>query len=265
MGRFVAPGLFLAERPGEGEISVRSGKVEAGAKIEVVNQIARLAIAPTTALLEPGASQEFTVTAYDDSGEEVYVDKSLYRWTASPGLGRMDPQTDRLMVTGKVANGQVKVRLGDSEAVAVINPVLEMTVTGQAATGQEVTLAVTHNGVPVAGAAVLQHATFGQVTASALNLRRGPGTGYQSLALLPRDTVMTVVSRLDNGWLRVLLNDGRQGFVSGVYVNLWEGIINLGQTDAGGRVAFSTAFPGRYTFEARKEGYLPGTLTQEFK
>ena len=265
LGRFVAPGIFLAGQPGTETVVARSGKVQAQAEVTVVDKIDRLVLTPATALLEPGAGREFTVRAYDTGGSEVYVDPSLYHWTVSPDLGRIDPQTGRLAVTGRMADGQVKVRLGDQEAVAVINPVLELAVADQAVAGRAVPLVVTHNGAPVAGAAVVVPAIFGQVTASALYLRKGPGTGYQHLALLPRDTALTVLKRLDNGWLQVRVNDGRQGFVCGDYVNTWEGVESLGLTDAAGRVAFSAAIPGRYTFEARKEGYLPGTLIQEFK
>lgn len=189
VGRFVYRGIFEATHPGQGVVTARTGEVQATAKVTVVDRIARLVLTPAAASLVPGASQQFTVTAYDAGGEEVLVDKSLYRWSVSPGLGRFDPGTGRLVCTGGVMEGVVKVSLGNQEAVATIK---------------------------LAGPGV----ATGRVTASALYVRTGPGTSYQHVALLPRGTLVTILERLANGWLRVRLDDGREGFVYGLYVNL---------------------------------------------
>ena len=55
------------------------------------------------------------------------------------------------------------------------------------------------------------------VLCSRLNLRKGPGTEFSSMDLLPRGTVLTVRSE-ENGWAKVVLMDGREGYVSAVYI-----------------------------------------------
>jgi murein DD-endopeptidase MepM/ murein hydrolase activator NlpD len=65
------------------------------------------------------------------------------------------------------------------------------------------------------GAPRTQAPTVGTVTASALNLRSGPGTGYRILATLPRGTQGTVLSQ-SNGWYKISTNRGT-GWVSGRY------------------------------------------------
>jgi len=55
-----------------------------------------------------------------------------------------------------------------------------------------------------------------RVTASLLNVRRGPGTGYQRIGRLRRGQV---VEQADvSGWLPVVLRDGRVGWVSTQYL-----------------------------------------------
>ena len=54
------------------------------------------------------------------------------------------------------------------------------------------------------------------VEAGLLNVRSGPGTNYDVLAQLPRDTVVTAVG--SNGtWVQVILPDGKAGWVSAPY------------------------------------------------
>jgi len=55
-----------------------------------------------------------------------------------------------------------------------------------------------------------------RVTASALNVRRGPGTGYQKIGRLPRGEVVEPVDAPD--WLPIHLKDGQVGWVSAKYL-----------------------------------------------
>ncbi|MBW1992514.1 MAG: SH3 domain-containing protein [Deltaproteobacteria bacterium] len=55
-----------------------------------------------------------------------------------------------------------------------------------------------------------------RVTASALNVRRGPGTNYRRMGRLRRGQVVEPVDA--PGWLPVMLRDGRVGWVSARYL-----------------------------------------------
>ncbi|MBE3572650.1 MAG: phosphodiester glycosidase family protein [Moorella humiferrea] len=267
VGRFISPGLFQADNPGQGEITARIGGIKATAGVTVVDKVSRLEIAPAIATLQPGAVQQFTVTAFDAGGNKIYVDSSLYRWTVSEGLGRFDPEKGQLVLAGPARNAWVKVRLGDQEAVAAINPALELALEGRPVAGQEVTLVVRQNGAPVAGAAVQQvqpAATWGRVTARALYVRTGPGTGYKAITLVPAGYRLAVLARLENGWLQVRLPDGREGYCSGKYVAVQEGSLDLGRTDAQGKIRFTAGVAGSYSFVAMKEGFLQAELDLVF-
>jgi hypothetical protein len=267
VGRFISPGLFQAANPGQGEITARTGRVKATARVTVVDKVYRLEVTPAIATLQPGAVQHFTVTAFDTEGNKIYVDSSLYQWTVSEGLGRFDPEKGQLALAGPVSNAWIKVRLGDREAVAAINPALELALDGRPVAGQEVTLVVRHNGEPVAGAVVQQvqpTAALGRVTAQALYVRSGPGTGHKAITLVPEGYRLAVLARLENGWLQVRLPDGREGYCFGEYVAVQEGSRNLGQTDAQGRIRFTAGVAGSYSFVAMKEGYLQANLNLVF-
>ena len=59
-------------------------------------------------------------------------------------------------------------------------------------------------------------ADWGQITGS-VNLRAGPGTGYQRLTTLPAGARIWVNGSAGNGWVSVTYN-GNGGYVSGSYV-----------------------------------------------
>lgn len=267
LGDFVAPGVFKAKKPGKGEIIAAVGDKKANSQVTVVDKIHRLVISPDIVLLRPGSEQQFTVTAYDAEGDEIIVDNALYQWTMNEGLGLLDEENGVLQVKGEPRNAWLKVRLGDQEAVAKINPELTIVLEGQPLTGQELSLVVRHDGVPLEGVTIRQiqpAATIGEVTASALNVRSGPGTEHKVMALLPRGQKVTVVEKLANNWLRIQLPGGQEGYVAAEYVLVQAGSRVLGQTDSQGRVKFTATLAGNYSFEAVKEGYLSGRLEQVF-
>lgn len=55
------------------------------------------------------------------------------------------------------------------------------------------------------------------VTTSNVNLRRGPGVTHGALTTLPTGTALRELAR-EPGWVRVVLPDGRRGFVSDRYL-----------------------------------------------
>lgn len=57
------------------------------------------------------------------------------------------------------------------------------------------------------------------VTASAVNMRSGPGTSYQVLDTLIGGTNVQAVGEVDNGWVELIVTDsGTRGFMSGRYL-----------------------------------------------
>lgn len=265
VGSFAPDGLFQATGEGTGLITATAENASAYARVTVVNQIADLKISPAGVQLEPGATQQFTVTAYDENGEVILVDQDLYQWTVDPQLGTMDSATGVLTVTGPQTGGEIKVELGGKEAAALINSGLQAALAGNAVAGQQVTISVTHNNQPVAGALIRQVQpveSVGVINASALYIRTKPDTKSSAIDKLPRDTQLTVLSK-DGDWCRVRLADGKEGYAFAEYLII-QGAGVLGQTDENGQFVFKVNVPGEYVFQAEKDNYLPATLTQTF-
>lgn len=55
------------------------------------------------------------------------------------------------------------------------------------------------------------------VTASALNIRSGPGTNYERIGSLPYGTKVKVNGKTKDNWFRIQWN-GKEGFISGQYI-----------------------------------------------
>ena len=51
-------------------------------------------------------------------------------------------------------------------------------------------------------------------------IRSGPGTEYERITSVPRDTILTVLDVEDNGWVHVRTDDGVEGYVSGDLIEL---------------------------------------------
>ncbi|CEG28358.1 SH3 domain-containing protein [Bacillus sp. B-jedd] len=56
-----------------------------------------------------------------------------------------------------------------------------------------------------------------RVTASALNVRTGPGTKHKKIGQLKNGAIVKVIKKESNGWYRINYN-GKTGFVSGQYI-----------------------------------------------
>ncbi|MDK2821699.1 MAG: hypothetical protein PWP31_1664 [Clostridia bacterium] len=266
LGKFISPGLFRADRVGEGKITARIRNLRATSEIKVVDEVSKIKITPDIAFLEPGSTKQFAVKAFDENNEEIYVDKELYEWSISPEFGQSKLEKGQLTVNGKVTNGKITVKLGDSETVAKINPTVELQVQGKIKAGKELKLiACDSEGLPLKGA-IITWVNSGEsigkvtVTASALYLRKGPGTEYKVKDLLPNGLKLTVLSREENNWLHVLLPEGREGYVSGEYVSVQTGNDILGKTNDQGELCFIPRTVGSYEFKAQKDGYIDGTL-----
>ena len=57
-------------------------------------------------------------------------------------------------------------------------------------------------------------------TTAALNIRKGPGTSYASLGVLPSGTTVTVIEKCSNGWYRVKTAANVYGYCSGDYLKV---------------------------------------------
>jgi hypothetical protein len=257
--------VFQATGEGTGLITAKAENALAHARVTVVNQVADLIISPAGVQLEPGVTQQFTVTAYDENGEVILVDQDLYQWTVDPRLGTMDPAAGLLTVTGPQTGGEIKVELGGKEAMVQINSGLQSTLAGNTVVGQQVTISVTHNNQPVAGALIRQVQpgdSIGAINASALYIRTKPDTKSSSIDKLPRDTQLTVLSK-EGDWCKVRLADGKEGYAFAEYLTI-QGAGVLGQTDENGHFVFKVNISGEYVFQAEKDNYLPAILTQTF-
>ncbi|HHU62768.1 MAG TPA: SH3 domain-containing protein [Clostridiales bacterium] len=78
----------------------------------------------------------------------------------------------------------------------------------------------------------------GTVTASSLNIRKGPGTSYAVLTTLPKGTKVDILSKA-NGWYKVRLSDGRIGYAVENYIS--EGGSSGGDSQPSGREGIVTA------------------------
>lgn len=67
--------------------------------------------------------------------------------------------------------------------------------------------------------------TTGKVTATKLNMRSGPSTGYSIMHQLWQGNVVKIIGQ-SNGWYQIRLSDGRVGWASGQYLV----VNNLGET-----------------------------------
>ena len=75
----------------------------------------------------------------------------------------------------------------------------------------------------------------GTINESGVNLRMGPGFGYQVLKLMPRGLEVDVMGRSTNGvWLEVHLPDGSGGWAFAAYVDMQTAIANLPVSEAEG-------------------------------
>jgi uncharacterized protein YraI len=82
------------------------------------------------------------------------------------------------------------------------------------------------NGLPVEGGTT--GGITGVVTSFGLNVRSGPGTGFARLTSVPSGTILTLLARsFDATWIKVMLSNGTQGWVSASFVSTSYPIINL--------------------------------------
>ena len=89
-----------------------------------------------------------------------------------------------------------------------------------------------------------EHAS-GTVSAPALNVRRGPGTGFAAIGVVRRGHQFTILDRNPAGtWLHVCCVDGKEGWVGANDVQLSSSGDATGEGDAGPEAAAGASLPG---------------------
>ncbi|GIP35395.1 phosphodiester glycosidase family protein [Paenibacillus sp. J2TS4] len=74
--------LTAASRPGSGTVTVRCGDVSHAWEVTVTDRIARLALEPPAAVVEPGGTAAFRPQAYDADGQPVRMSAEVPAWSA---------------------------------------------------------------------------------------------------------------------------------------------------------------------------------------
>jgi N-acetyl-anhydromuramyl-L-alanine amidase AmpD len=99
-----------------------------------------------------------------------------------------------------------------------VNPLFPLQAVRDAVFGQKESVTVSPKAATAAAIKVVPDAT---TTASALNLRTGPGTNFEAIASLPKGTRVDVQPSGTDGWYKVAVEkSGKTGFVSSAFVKL---------------------------------------------
>lgn len=83
VGTVDAPGVLTAAgRAGSGTVTVRCGDVSHAWEVTVTDRIARLALEPPSAVVEPGGTAVFRPQAFDADGQPVRITPQVVAWSA---------------------------------------------------------------------------------------------------------------------------------------------------------------------------------------
>ena len=143
--------------------------------------------------------------------------------TAEPAEEESLPATDTSVLAAAVTTDALYIRRSgdwDAEALALVDYGTTVAVTGKSGGWYQ----VRYDGIEgyLSGDYLDLRTSgltgYGQVTADALNLRSGAGTGYEAVKSLPNGAWVSV-SGFENGWFYVDY-DGVSGYVSGDYLEL---------------------------------------------
>lgn len=107
VGKIDRSGLFVAETGNkQGQITVTKDNVETTKKITVTDQVSELEISPTSFVIEPGQSQELSITAYSQTGESLLTSPNVLEWSVEGDIGKVNE--DGVFKAGdKKANGKI--------------------------------------------------------------------------------------------------------------------------------------------------------------
>ncbi|AZS16183.1 family 10 glycosylhydrolase [Paenibacillus lutimineralis] len=141
------------ETPEDPSLPTETEAAEDGNKLdepaELLAEVSSLEIQSDRLTMESGTSQQFTVSFYDENGQEVNVTDGL-EWSADPTIGRIDSNGlfTASSIIGEVKYGYVTVSYGDLSAQALV-------LVGKIAVVIEEFESMKHNGTPVLSAGLI--------------------------------------------------------------------------------------------------------------
>ena len=113
-------GRLTATASGTATVTATVGSVSGSTNVSVVSALSALEIRPNPAIVEPGATQTFTVTGRDASGGEVFVDPALVNWSVAGAIGTIDANGVFRAATTSGA-GSVTATVGGATASARVD------------------------------------------------------------------------------------------------------------------------------------------------
>ncbi|MCM3038363.1 family 10 glycosylhydrolase [Paenibacillus motobuensis] len=141
------------ETPEDPSLPTETESAEDGNKLdehaELLAEVSSLEIQSDRLTMESGTSQQFTVSFYDENGQEVSVTDGL-EWSADPTIGRIDSNGlfTASSIIGEVKYGYVTVSYGDLSAQALV-------LIGKIAVVIEEFESMKHNGTTVLSAGLI--------------------------------------------------------------------------------------------------------------
>lgn len=90
IGEIARSGLFVAGKAKkQGQVIVEKGSVSTNKTVMVTDEVASLEIAPTSFVIEPGKTQEFSAKAYDESGQRLMISPDVLEWSVEGDIGKI--------------------------------------------------------------------------------------------------------------------------------------------------------------------------------
>lgn len=120
VGTIDAAGRFSSTATGSGEIVATIDTVVGQTHVRVVDSLSSLAIAPNPAIVNPGATQQFSVSGRDSVGGAVTIDSNLAAWSISGAIGTIDAN-GLLTASSSSATGSVNAAVDGASATARVD------------------------------------------------------------------------------------------------------------------------------------------------
>ncbi|OAK67413.1 phosphodiester glycosidase family protein [Lederbergia galactosidilytica] len=143
-----------------GKLNVRSGDVTQQCSIQVIEEIARFEIHPTTIVVEPNGEIEFDIHAFDHEDRKVWISPDQLDWSIHGGIGSVSErgvlQASQTVKQGKIIakykelETEIQVSVGKAPVILADFDTLQgLTVYGEKAVANSVTLTLAPRPEPV--------------------------------------------------------------------------------------------------------------------
>jgi len=103
-----------------GEIIIQKDDIIERVNVHVVEHIARLEISPERIVVEPGKSIEFTVIAYDTTGNKVFISPDQLTWNVKGNVGSID-EKGYFQAVSTISEGEVEAEYSNIRATSKVN------------------------------------------------------------------------------------------------------------------------------------------------